>query len=298
VSDDGKLLFSAYLTRSNLWATEVSAAGLPVGSPRALTVGNNRYNRPAFSPDGRRLAFDHWTLGVDIDIFELELASGARRQLTKGNHTNSHAGWLPDGRLVYAKIDPGGGTSVQRLDPVTGEDTPLFALEKGDDWVKVSPDGRQVAFHSPRGGQDLDIWIRDLDRGPSWRLTFHHEQAGFPTWSSRGDAVAYHVRVEQGTQLWLAPLKAGEPRMLVDAPGDNWPFGFSPDGDKVLFAGRRGGRWNIYWVSIDTGEVQPLTQSPSLTGYMRYPTWSPTEGLVVYEKSETTSDLFIVEDFQ
>ena len=295
---NGKLMFSAYLTRSNLWAVEVDGSGSPVGSPRPLTLGNDRYNRPAFSPDGRFLAVDHWKLGVDIDIFELELKTGARRRLTHGMMTNSNASWLPDGRLIYSKIAPDGATSVQRLDPITGDDTPLFHLEKGNDWVKASPDGQKVAFHSMRGGQDLDIWIRDLERGPSWRLTFHQEQAGFPAWSSDGSAIAYQVRVDDGTQLWLAPLKAGEPRMLIDAPGENWPFGFSPDSDKVVFAGRRQGRWNIYWASVETGEMQALTQSVSLTGYLRYPTWSPTGGLVVYERSETTSDLFLVEEFR
>ncbi len=297
VGPNGELVFAAYLTRSNLWSVSVDADGSPVGRPRALTVGNDRYNRPAFSPDGRFLAFDHWKLGIDIDVFQLELETGERRLLTRGNLTNSHASWLPDGRIVYSKIDSTGRTTVHRLDPVTDEEEMLFQLEKGNDWVKVSPDGRQVAFHSSRGGEDLDIWIRDLERGPSWRLTFHPEQAGFPAWSSRSDAVAYHLRVGNGTQLWLAPLKAGEPRMLVDAPGDNWPFGFSDDGKKVLFAGRREGRWNIYWASIETGEVKQLTDSLSLTGYLRYPTWSPVGDQVVYEKSETTSDLFLVEDF-
>ncbi len=295
---DGKLVFAAYLTRSNLWSVSVDADGSTTAPPRALTVGNDRYNRPAFSPDGRFLAFDHWKLGIDIDVFQLNLETGERRPLTRGNLTNSHASWLPDGRIVYSKIDSTGKTTVQRLDPVTDEEEMLFQLEKGNDWVKVSPDGRQAAFHSSRGGEDLDIWIRDLERGPSWRLTFHAEQAGFPAWSSRSDAVAYHVRVKDGTQLWLAPLKAGEPRMLVDAPGDNWPFGFSDDGKKVVFAGRRDGRWNIYWVSIEDGEIRALTDSPSLTGYLRYPTWSPNGDQVVYEKSETTSDLFLVEDFR
>ena len=297
LSRDGTLIYSAFLTRSNLWAVDLDADGRP-GEPRPLTVGNDRYNRPAFSPDGSRIAFDHWKLGVDIDVFELEPATGNRRPLTRGNGTNSHGNWLPDGRLVYARISPDQRIELHRLEAATLDDETLFQLESGDDWPRVSPDGKLLAFHSRRGDQDLDIWIRSMDEGPAWRLTFHHTAAAFPCWSNRGDAVAYHVRVSAGSELWLAPVDGREPRRLVDALGESWPYSFSPDDSKIAFAGRRDGSWDIFQVDVEDRRVKPLTESRSLTGYVRYPAWSPKGDQVIYEKSETSSDLFVVPAFQ
>lgn len=297
VAADGTLIYSAFLTRSNLWAVDLDQHGNPA-EPRPLTVGSDRYSRPSFSGDGGLVAFDHWKPGVDIDIFELEPATGKRRPLTRGDGTNSHANWLPDGSLVYARVSPDQRLQLRRLDPQSGKDEALFQLEHGDDWPRVSPDGRHLTFHSRRGAQDLDVWVRDLREGPAWRLTFHEAPAAFPCWSNAGDAVAYHVRADGGSRLWIAPLDGEEPRLLVDTPGESWPFSFSPDDSKIAFAGRRDGSWNIYRVDVESREVEALTDLRSINGYVRYPAWSPQGDQVIFERSETSSDLFIVPGFQ
>lgn len=298
LSANGDLVFAAYLTGSNLWALELNEEGTVLGSPRPLTRGNDRYNRPSFSRDGARLAFDHWKLGVDIDVFEMSADGGRPQRLTRGGNTNSHAGWTEDGRLIYSRIDVKGRATVRRLDPATEQDEALLTLEPGDDWARASPDGTMLAFHSPRAGENLDVWIRDLAVGPSWRLTFHAEPAGFPCWSNAGDAVAYHVKAQNGSSLWLAPLDGSDPRVLVADEGESWPYSFSPDDQKILFAGRRDGRWNIHWVSRDGVRLRRLTENLDLTGYLRYPVWSPDGRTVVYERSQTTGDLFRVEGFE
>ncbi|MEM1203613.1 MAG: protein kinase [Acidobacteriota bacterium] len=297
LSRDGtRLLYSAYLTRSNLYASDVDpGSGAPLGPPEPLTQGNDRHSRPVFSPDGRTLAFDHWQLGVEMEIWLAELEGGQRRQLTRSADKSSQASWLTEGRVAFVRHQ-GTQRRLLAIDPVAGTETLLADLPSDVDWAAVSPDGSRISYHTAAAGQSFDVWVRELPQGEPWRLTFHEQLAGFPCWSPDSRQLAYQVRSGDDTHLWVTTLES-DPRLLVDLPGHSWPYSFSPDGTKIAFAGQRGGRWNLYWVSVMDGEIQPVTNLQGLTGYLRYPTWSPDGGRIVYERSETTSDLFLVDGF-
>ncbi|MEM8934154.1 MAG: hypothetical protein AAGE94_23375, partial [Acidobacteriota bacterium] len=84
----------------------------------------------------------------------------------------------------------------------------------------------------------------------------------------------------------------------VEADGESWPHGWTPDGSAIAFAGSRGGRWDLYRVRLDDRSIEPLTTLDRRTGYLRYPAWAPDGSRVVFERAETTSDLFVVRDFR
>lgn len=299
VSETGRMVFSAFHTRSNLWQVRLDpATGAPDPNfvPSQITRGNDRYNRPAFSPDGNRVAFDHWKLGVDIDVFLQVLQSGERTQLSDGEGTNSHSSWLADGRVVYTE-DRDGGKRLVAVDPADGSKDVLATLEPTDDWAVVSPDGSHLAFHTDSGGRSFDIWLRKLPDGAPWAFTRHGEAAAFPVWSPDGRWLAYQVRKRGvgGTDLWVQSLDGGEPQRLVSDPGHSWPYSFSPDNRRIAYAAQRDGAWNLWWVDRLTGERRKITESHSTTRYLRYPLFSPYGTSIVYEQAETLSDLYSVE---
>jgi Tol biopolymer transport system component len=82
---------------------------------------------------------------------------------------------------------------------------------------------------------------------------------------------------------------------LTSARGADFVNSWSPDGSKVAFAGRRNGVWNIYWVSIKDKAEKKLTDYTGLNTYVRYPTWSPRGNQIVYEYSETTGNIWLLE---
>jgi Tol biopolymer transport system component len=82
--------------------------------------------------------------------------------------------------------------------------------------------------------------------------------------------------------------------MLVEDRGQSWPHSWAPDGDRIAFAGERGGVWNIWAVSRRTRASRPLTHFTAASGYVRYPSWSPRSGRVVFERSLRTGSVWSV----
>jgi Tol biopolymer transport system component len=91
------------------------------------------------------------------------------------------------------------------------------------------------------------------------------------------------------------PSSGGEIIQLVSDHGLSWPHSWSADGDKIVFAGRRDGIWNIYWVSRSTKQQKQLTNYSKLNAFVRYPAWSPLGNQIIYEYNETKGNIWLIE---
>ena len=83
--------------------------------------------------------------------------------------------------------------------------------------------------------------------------------------------------------------------IVTSTPGQSWPQSFSPDGQRIAFAGQRGGVWNVYWVPVDGGRSDSVTSYDSPAIYVRYPNWSPLGDRIAYEYAESTSTVWVTE---
>jgi Tol biopolymer transport system component len=82
---------------------------------------------------------------------------------------------------------------------------------------------------------------------------------------------------------------------LVDSFEEAWPSEWAPDNDRILFAGQRNGVWNAYWVSKSTRKIVQLTHFDSKSAFVRYPSWSPRNNQVVFERNELTANIYIAD---
>jgi DNA-binding SARP family transcriptional activator len=177
------------------------------------------------------------------------------------------------GTLLYAI---GGGHGQQDLVWVSreGKTQPIDPDWKGDFYAPaLSPDGKQVAIGRRLEGQRLDLWVKQLDRGPSIRLTSRHGSADFPAWTPDGKSVTFLWDTLGAVGLWTrradgsgpALFQFGEKKLLVtpawSADGKWLVYGTDNGGpDSGDIAGIRPGidKSGVPLVASRFGEVTPV----------------------------------------
>jgi Tol biopolymer transport system component len=182
-------------------------------------VGANR--EPAFSPDGRMLAY-RATLGLsnqggaNLVIGVLTLESGDVREVVpKGLQFFNGLTWAPDGRsFAVAASDVGGRQGVYRVDAQTGTTEPIAVGTPGlfvGQFPKWSPDGKHIYYRrrSPTGTTVIE---RELSSGTE-RLMFPETRTGNQGFSVSPDgewvAVITSDSVTKASLCLLAPVSGG-----------------------------------------------------------------------------------------
>ncbi len=295
ISRDGKrLVYGVNRFTSNLWAIPLLPNSDAAGPPSIFSPDTSqRNNLPRFSQDGRKIALNRWRPGMSADIWVADADGKNLTQVTNNPATDSQASWLPGGdKLAFLSRRNDKYLTLWTISLTTGKEEPLLDLGDGVQFATLSPDGTRLAYNFIQNGI-MNVWVADVQNGQRKQLTFDEEAAGFPCWSRDGQTIAFEMKRGPDDYLMLIPSQGGQPAQLISEKGKSWPHDFSPDGDKIVFAGQRDGIWNIYWISISTKVQKQLTNYSKQNGFVRYPAWSPNQ--IVYEYAETTGNIWMLE---
>ena len=104
----GRLVLDQFDYRMNLSEVSVAPDGTP---PRVLTSGNTRDRQPVYSPDGSRIAFSSNRSG-NMDLWLLDVRSGALRQVTDDPAQDWDPGFTPDGKQLMWSSDRSGNLEI------------------------------------------------------------------------------------------------------------------------------------------------------------------------------------------
>lgn len=86
------------------------------------------------------------------------------------------------------------------------------AVDHRPEW---SPDGRRIAFHSTRDG-DQEIYVMNADGSDQVRLTTSPGEDGHPSWSPDGRRLVFHRRVLGHTQLFVMNADGTDVRRMTE----------------------------------------------------------------------------------
>lgn len=298
ISADGKKIACAALQLINNLSAIPAApdSALAKGSPVVLTQDTNyRKTMPAFSPDGRKIAYVLVRTGASQDIWLMDADGKNPTQLTTDpTADNALPSWFPEGdRVAYESVRQGRHT-MRAVNLQTGRDQFLFESEQQEGWPRLSPDGRQFAFNSTKSGT-INVWTIPVEGGESKQLTFDQELMGFPSWSPDGRLIGFEMKRGDDSHVAIMPSGGGQIVQLTSDRGQSFAGNWSPDGSKITFAGERNGIWNVWWVSVKDKTEKQVTNYKKLDAYVRYPAWSPLGNQIVYEYSETTGNIWLME---
>jgi len=162
-SPDGKLLAFSDRTASK-GPTSIFLLSLDTLAARRLTSPGipGDYN-PAFSPDGKTLAFNRGSQGV-TSIYTLPVAGGEERGLITGSQFGWGLAWTPDGRnIVFGRAGWLAKSGwLWKISRYGGEPE---RLQFGQEGTEPSIRGNRLVY--ARQVTNLNIWKRKLDSLPS-----------------------------------------------------------------------------------------------------------------------------------
>ena len=231
---DGSYFYGTRNVTQDVYVSEMNPDTLEVVTkPRRLSdqfVGSNI--APAWSPDGRSIAFVRGADRLKRSIVIRSVADGVERtlpfKLVDGFAVGAFgARWLPDSRsLLVPEADyTKRTTTIHNLDVETGLVKTLFQDDLGKLYPRfaMSPDGRVVYFTRRETGSDegrrLRLIRRDVLSGHETEL-YQAESLGVGLFglaiSPEGDRLSFMVNVsDKGDRyLVIVPTAGGAPHIL------------------------------------------------------------------------------------
>ena len=235
---------------------------------------------PAWSPDGRRIAYVSFEAGKPA-IFLQELATGKRQKLTDYRGLNSSPVFSPDGKKIALVLSKDGAPDIYVKDLASGKLSQLtrhFSIDTEPDWM---PDGNNIVFTSNRGGS-AQIYQLELKHGSDGtvaaagqpeRLTFKGRFNARAKVFPDGKSLAL-VHKGQGAvefNIGILDLDTNRLRLLTSSNLEDSPS-VSPGGRRLVYAAQGGKQGELGIVTAD-GRVK--YRLPSATGDVREPVWGP-----------------------
>ena len=160
------------------------------GVTTQLTLGSSGGMNPAWSPDGRYVAY-HGSQG----IYRKATNGAAPEELLLRSRTLAvPKSWSPDGRyLIYAQINPATGADLFALPIGQPDSHPLVLAQtpSTEDQGQFSPDGRWVAYTSNESGQS-EIYVIPFPPAPNQGRWMVSRGGGvMPRWRRDGKGLFY-----------------------------------------------------------------------------------------------------------
>ncbi len=260
-----------------------------VTTPPAGTLGDEL---PAFSPDGRDIAFVRNTSGGVADLYVVPTEGGMPERLTHDNSGLEGVAWSPDGRSLFFSSARAGGYSLWRIARTGG--VPRFVAGGGSK-IKhpaAARVGGLLAYENWR--YEINIWRVPLETAetatpaPPAALIVAADQWNFePAWSPDGSRIAFVSTRSGAHEIWLADRDGGHLQQLTAFAGafvasPRW----SPDGSRLLFVASPGGRSDLYVADVATRRTHVVATDDS--GKVA-PSWS-RDGRWIYFGSPRRGD--------
>lgn len=282
----------------NFYLHDLDSGEVRPANPRPI----HRGGACTFDPDGESLLCHKYDAGTG-DLIRLWLEDGAMVPLTAGPDWDYKPWPSPDGRWVAYSRSQEGPADIWLLETATGRTRPLVRSPWEDRWPNWSADGRYLFFHRAvdRG---REVRRLDLAGGEEEVLVEAAGQEGGPLQASLdpgGSRLAYCVQRADGRALRLldldGDLDGGHPRDLDTGPGEACYPRFSPDGRRLAFTAKVGGRWEVAVLELGSGRVSyPTAGTADLRGMDGPLDWSPDGRWLVFhaDTGAFEADLYLV----
>jgi WD40 repeat protein len=226
-------------TGLNIWVKQLDR-----GPSSRLSFGN-RDRRPAWSPDGRDVAFIRDSGNTSVVFARRADGSTPDRLLAQIDRQVQEVAWSPDGQWLVMRTDNtqyGAGDLVGVRTRGDTTPVPLVSSNFTEFHPAVSPDGRWLAYASNESGAN-EVYVRPFPNTADGRFQVSNGGGVSPVWSASGKELFYldpdlrviAAAIQTGSAFAVAGLA-----QLFDASGTSFDafhtsFSVTPDGRAFVF---------------------------------------------------------------
>jgi len=240
-----------------------------------LTGSIDGESDPAFSPDGRQVAY----IAQDekernFNVYVKLIGAGQPLRLTSNSEQERFPTWSPDGRYIAFLRNTEQGNDVYLISALGGPEHKLTEAAAYDCTVSWSPDGELLAIADQIASKEpISISVVSLEDGTKRKATWPPPDSlgdVYPAFSPDGHTLAYmRLASRQSTGLsgdiYIQAVahdaaKTAPRRLTFDNAllgGLDW----AADGRSIVFSSRRSGSLRLWQVGLD-GSLTQL-QEPS-----------------------------------
>jgi Tol biopolymer transport system component len=244
---------------------------------------------------------DGGVFAAPFDLDELAFTTAPVPVLdgVSSNSGNPDFALSSSGTVIYIR-GPGrdvGETFVPVWVDRTGRSTPVdadWSFESRGSGLALSPDGKRVAV-AVIGGRDIDIWVKQLDRGPVMRLTFGGTNER-PRWTADGRSLLFVSRHNGNEDIRMRRADGtGAEQVVLDH--QRALFEIEPTRDSMQWIVRSGSSQSrdVHLWRRGTSELTPLLADPSTSESM--PALSPDGRWLAYVSNESSRQEVYVRPF-
>jgi Tol biopolymer transport system component len=289
-----RLAFETGTGDLNIWRIDLREPGKKPSTPTQFIASTQVELYPAYSPDGRKIAFMSQRSGT-AEIWVCDRDGSKAVQLTSfGGHAVYGPSWSADGQNVaFTAVQKGMKDDVYVISASGGVPRRLTTHPAEDKWPSWSHDGKWIYFASTRSGRE-EIWKIPSNGGEAVQIT--QNSGDVPKESPDGEFLYYMKGWPRVVSVWRISVGGGQETKVLDSVHAEGQWTVGKEGIYFFKTPDQRGHSDICFYGLATGQTRKIITIQRPVANIAV---SPDTRTILYSQfDETGSDLMLIENFR